>query len=258
MSYETIVVHADGPVLHVALHRPDRMNAFDWAMTGELTGLWRRAAQDRSVRVVVLTGTGRAFCSGADVGDLEGERRPRGAGVEDELAFLPGPHLEVPVIVAVNGICAGGGLHFVADADIVIASESATFVDPHVSVGQVSALEPVSLALRVPIPRLLRLALLGRGERLDAAGALACDLVSEVVADEDLVPRARELAALVTANSPAAVAATRRALRSLEARLLRSSMEEGWEAITEHWRHPDSIEGPRAFAERRAPRWAGD
>ncbi|WP_370617785.1 enoyl-CoA hydratase/isomerase family protein [Mumia sp. Pv 4-285] len=255
MTWQTMEVVRDGAVLEVRLNRPAQLNAFDWEMTGELTELWKQTAQDRSVRVVVLTGAGRAFCAGADVSDLAGARRPRGDGVGDELAFLPGPHLDVPVIVAVNGVCAGGGLHFVADGDIVIASEAASFVDPHVSVGQVSALEPVSLAFRVPVPRLLRLALLGKTERLTAKDALSIDLVTEVVAADDLDVRARELAAQIVAASPAAVAATRRAIRDVEAALLGPFMERGWTAVQAHWDHPDSSEGPVAFAERRPPRW---
>lgn len=255
MSYQTIEVRADGPVLNVILNRPERLNAFDWTMTEELTDLWRRTAGDRAVRVVVLTGNGRGFCTGADVADLEAERRPRGAGVDDELAFLPGPHLDVPVIVAVNGVCAGGGLHFVADGDIVIASETASFVDPHVSVGQVSGLEPASLALRVPLPWLMRMALLGRFERLNAHQALAANLVTEVVAAGDLGARAAEIAAQLVAGSPAAIAGTRRTLRALEHRLLRPSIEEGWLTVMSHWSHPDSVEGPNAFAERRPPSW---
>ncbi|MGH1561621.1 enoyl-CoA hydratase/isomerase family protein [Mumia sp. DW29H23] len=255
MAYETIEVERRGEVLSVRLNRPDQLNAFDWTMTAELTDLWEQTATDRTVRVVVLTGAGRGFCAGADVSDLAAERKPRGEGVEGELSFLPGPHLDVPVIVAVNGVCAGGGLHFVADADVAIASEAASFVDPHVSVGQVSALEPVSLALRVPLPRLMRLALLGKGERLSATQALAIDLVTEVVPAEELEARAHALADLVVAGSPAAVAATRRAIRDVEAQLVRPAMERGWEAVQAHWDHPDSREGPLAFAERRTPRW---
>lgn len=257
MTYQTIDTRRDGPVLHVTLDRPEQRNAFDRAMMEELTQLWQVTARDAAIRVVVLTGRGKGFCAGADVGDLAGPRRPRGEHVDDELSFLPGRSLGVPVIVAVNGVCAGGGLHFVADGDIVIASQDAWFTDPHVSVGQVSALEPVSLALRVPIPWLLRLALLGRGERLTAADALAIGLVTEVVESGQLAARAAELAGLVAANSPAAVAATRRALRSLEDHLLGTAMADGWEAIRAHWGHPDSTEGPAAFAARRVPRWQG-
>lgn len=255
MNYETIEVDHVDHVLTVRLSRPDRLNAFDQMMTRELTELWQRTSADRSVRVVVVTGSGRGFCAGAEVSDLAAERKPRGDGVADELAFLPGPQLSVPVIVAVNGVCAGGGLHFVADADIAIASEDATFVDPHVSVGQVSALEPVSLALRVPLPRLMRLAILGKTERLSARQAEAIDLVSEVVPSALLDDRARELAAMVADNSPAAVAATRQAIRDFEASLVRPALEHGWEAVQAHWDHPDAHEGPVAFVERRPPRW---
>lgn len=255
MDAKSLRARREGPVLVVELNRPDRLNAFDWAMFDELEGLWADTAADPSLRAVILTGAGRGFCAGADVSHLSGPRRPRGPGVDDELAFLPGPHLDIPVIVAVNGVCAGGGLHFVADADIAIASEAATFLDPHVTVGQVTALEPLSLALRVPLPRLMRMAVLGRAERLSAAEALAVGLVSELVPADELMSRSMELANAIAANSPAAVAASRRALRSLERSLLHGVMEDGWAAIQRHWSHPDSVEGPAAFAERRAPRW---
>jgi enoyl-CoA hydratase/carnithine racemase len=255
MNLETLTVSHDDGILWVALNRPDQLNAFDYTMTAELTELWRRMADDADLRVVIITGTGRAFCTGADLGDLAGPRRPRGEGVDGELSFLPGPHLEVPVIVAVNGVCAGGGLHFIADADIAIAGESASFLDPHVSVGQVSALEPISLAARVPLPVLLRLALLGRSERLGAQAALAAGLVTEVVPDGDLRERARALATAIVANSPAAVARTRQVIRDFEQALVHDAMEDGWVRVQSHWSHPDATEGPVAFGERRPPLW---
>lgn len=252
---ECLRVSRDGTTLVVELNRPERLNAFDTQMRDELERLWAATAGDPDVRAIVLTGVGRGFCTGADAGLLAGPRAPRGPSVDDELAFLPGPHVDVPVIVAVNGVCAGGGLHFVADADIVIASDAASFLDPHVSVGQVGALEPISLALRVPMQRLMRLVVLGRAERLDAAEAAAIGLVSEVVPADALLGRALELAGAIAANSPTAVAVSRRALRSLERRLLHDAMDEGWAAVQAHWVHPDSQEGPAAFAEKRAPRW---
>ncbi|SOD72113.1 enoyl-CoA hydratase/carnithine racemase [Jatrophihabitans sp. GAS493] len=255
MGESPLVATREGSILLVRLNRPEQLNALDWDLCAQLHRLWIETAADREVRVVVLTGAGRGFCAGADVGDLAGERRARGAGVDDELAFLPGDHLSVPVIVAVNGVCAGGGLHFVADADIAIAADQASFLDPHVSVGQVSALEPVSLALRVPLPQIARLALLGRSERWSAEHALAVGLVTEVVPPERLVERAMELANVIAANSPAAVAATRHALRSVQRRLLHDELEQGWIAVQQHWTHPDCVEGPTAFAERRPPAW---
>ena len=174
MEFTTIRVERADHVLTVTLDRPAQRNAFDWAMRGELTQLWGEVRDDADVRCVVVTGEGTAFCSGIDVGDLDDERRPAGEGIDDEIAFLPGRRIHVPVVAAVNGVCAGGGLHFVADADVVIASENAWFTDPHVSVGQVSGIEPASLALRVPLNALALLALAGRSRAVGrAAGARA-------------------------------------------------------------------------------------
>jgi enoyl-CoA hydratase/carnithine racemase len=251
---ETILVERRDAVTIVTLNRPERRNAFDAAQMERLASLWRELADDDGVRCVVLTGAGPGFCAGADMTLLEG-REEGAATAKDELAFLPGGILACPVIAAVNGVCAGGGLHFVADADIAIASDRASFIDPHVSVGQVTALEPLQLALRVRQDVLVRMALLGRHERLDAGRALDAGLISEVVPHEQLLDRALELAGQIASNSPAAVRLSRQALRSLETEILEASMERGWDLIRSHWKHPDAAEGPRAFEERREPNW---
>jgi enoyl-CoA hydratase len=118
-----------------------------------------------------------------------------------------------PVIAAVNGMCVGGGLHFVADADIVLASSNATFLDTHVSVGQVAAYELIGLARRMPFEAVLRMALVGRHERMSAERALALGMISQVVdPPERLREEAQALAEKIARNSPAAMAATKRAL----------------------------------------------
>ena len=124
-------------------------------------------------------------------------------------------HNEVwkPVIAAVNGVCAGGGLHFVADADIVIAASDATFLDPHVSVGQVTAYEAIALVRKSPMEAIVRMALIGRHERITAARAHQLGILSQVVdPPERLRERAQALAETIARNSPAAMAATKRAL----------------------------------------------
>jgi enoyl-CoA hydratase/carnithine racemase len=246
----------DDGVLTVTLNRPEKLNAWDLDLRVSLEDLWKKAAEDRSVRCIVLTGAGRGFCAGADVAALAGDRTARGGDIEAELAFLPGRVVEVPVVVAVNGVCAGGGLHFVADADICIAARSAIFVDSHVSVGQVSGIEPASLALRAPLGLIGRMALMGNAERVDAQRALAAGLVSEVVDDGALMQRAAEIARAIAAASPAAIRATRRVLRELSDELLRLAMIRGWDAVQKHWPHPDVKEGPRAFSEKRLPQWS--
>jgi len=240
--------------LVVTLDRPDRRNALNETLMDELKTLWSGHELLDGARCVVVTGAGPGFCAGADVDLLAADRDPR-LDVEDELSFLPGRRLDLPVIAAVNGVCAGGGLHFVADADVVVASSAASFLDPHVSVGQVTALEPLTLRLRMRPDVLTRMALLGRAERLDAEAAREAWLVSEVVAPEALLDRALELAARVAEGSPAAIRRSRAALRRFEDELLAAHLQAGWESIRAHWEHPDSKEGPAAFQERRAPRW---
>jgi enoyl-CoA hydratase/carnithine racemase len=252
----TLLVELEEGVLVVTLNRPDAFNALDVELMRELRELW--AKLPAGVRCIVVTGAGRGFCAGADMSLLESDRADAAASAEDELAFLPGDRVEVPVIAAVNGACAGGGLHFVADADLAIAAERASFVDPHVSVGQVTALEPLTLRLQMRPDVLTRMALLGRDEKLSAAAAREAGLVSEVVADGALLERARELAGQIAANSPAAVARSRRVIREFERGLIGERLEAGWAEIRAHWEHPDSKEGPAAFVDRRPPRWSNE
>jgi enoyl-CoA hydratase/carnithine racemase len=243
-------------VLTVTLNRPEKLNALNAELMGDLRALWAAVALRSDIRCVVVTGAGAGFCSGADLDLLGSDRHDAAAGARDELSFLPGGRLEVPVICAINGVCAGGGLHFVADADIAIAADTATFLDPHVSVGHVSALEPLTLALRMRTDALRRMVLLGSSERLDATAARAAGLVSEVVAADELTARAQVLAHAIAAASPEAVAASRRILREFEHDLLGAHLDAGWEAIRRHWSHPDAREGPAAAVERRPPDWS--
>jgi enoyl-CoA hydratase/carnithine racemase len=244
-----------GGTLVVTLNRPQAANALNDELMDALASLWRTAADRPELRSVLLTGAGTAFCGGADVAMLSAPRTRVGDTAAAELDFLPGAHLEIPVITAVNGACAGGGLHFVADADICIASSSARFLDPHVSVGQVSALEPLQLRFRMRPDILTRLVLLGRHESLSAVQAEHAGLVSEVVDPGALRDRGLELAGMIAQNSPEAVRLSRRVLRTFEERLIATDLDLGWELIRRHRSHPDATEGPTAFLEKRAPRW---
>lgn len=217
MGYETLIVERRGPVGWLIFDRPAAANAMDATMLAELERAWRALDDDPAVRAIVNTGRGRAFSTGLDVVQLarepealrEQSRRTRRAELR-----ITGWHnaVRTPVIAAVNGVCAGGGLHFVADADIVIAARGATFLDPHVSVGQVSAYETIALVRKAPAEAILRMALVGRHERIDAARAHALGLCSEVVPDDQLEARAQALAEVVAAQDPAVLAALKRAL----------------------------------------------
>lgn len=250
-----LLVQRHEHILEVTLNRPHRRNALDDSLIAELRGLWRDPERLDGVRCVVLTGAEPGFCSGADMSLLSRYRSDAPTSVSEELRFLPGLQINCPVIVAVNGVCAGGGLHFVADADIALASDDASFLDPHVSVGQVSALEPLTLLSSTSASAIKRMVLIGAAERLTATDALRAGLVSEIVARPELRDRAMQIAGAIAENSPAAVAATRRAIRSFEGSLFESALQDSWDAIRAHWDHPDAHEGPQAFIEKRAPHW---
>ena len=261
MAYETLLVERRGPVGWLVFDRPDAGNAMDATMFRELEAAWRELDDDPAVRVIVNTGNGRAFQTGVDVVQLGRDKRAlreQSRRTRDAELRLTAWHNQVwkPVIAAVNGVCAGGGLHFVADADIVLASSNASFVDPHVSLGQVSAYETIGLVRKSPMEPIVRMALTGAHERIDAARARQLGILSQVVDPPDgLRNAAQELAEKVARNSPAAMRATKQALwGALEVGLTDASRAGGG-ALVSMWGHPDQEEGPRAFAEKREPVW---
>jgi enoyl-CoA hydratase/carnithine racemase len=212
-----LLVERHGPVGWIVFDRPEAGNAMNAPMFVELPKAWRELDADPDVRCIVVTGNGSSFQTGLDMKALAKDpaslkrttQQTRDAALE-----LTGWHLGVttPVITAVNGACAGGGLHFVVDSDIVIASTSATFLDPHVSVGQASNWEAVGLTRRMPASLAARLVLIGSHERLSAQRAYEVGLVSELVEPERLRERAQQLGEVVALTDPATQRAIKRAL----------------------------------------------
>ena len=260
-DYETLIVERRGPVGWLVFDRPDAGNAMDATMMRELETAWRDLDDDPDVRAIVNTGEGRAFQTGLDVAQLARDRdalREQSRRTRDAELRLTGWHNHVrkPVIAAVNGVCAGGGLHFVADADIVIAASGASFVDPHVSIGQVSAYETIGLVRKSPAEPIFRMALVGAGERLSVERAHQLGILSQVVdPPESLRDTAQELGELIARNSPAALAATKRALWLALELGLTDACRAGAADLTSMWGHPDQTEGPLAFTERRDANW---
>jgi enoyl-CoA hydratase len=218
MQYETLLVARRGAVGWLEFNRPDAANAMNAQMMRELEEAWQELDADEAVRVIVNTGTGRAFQTGVDVAqmsrDLDALREQSRRTKRFELRFT-GWHNGVakPVIAAVNGVCAGGGLHFVADADVVIAASDATFLDPHVSVGQASVYETIALAKKSRMEAVLRMAFMGRHERISARRAYELGILSEVVdPPERLRAAAQALAELIAQRPPAELASVKRVL----------------------------------------------
>ncbi|WP_055480004.1 enoyl-CoA hydratase/isomerase family protein [Sphaerimonospora mesophila] len=262
MTYETIKIERQGRVGWLINDRPDVLNAMNNRMRDELADAWLELDRDPSVRVIVHTGEGRAFQTGADLTEVAtdgvGMQRYQDSMLDFDLSFTSW-HQKVtkPVIAAVNGLCVGGGLHFVADADVVIAASDATFFDPHVSVGQVTAIEAIGLAKKIPFEAVMRMALVGAHERMTAQRAYELGMVSQVVdPPETLREAAQELAEKIARNSPAAMAATKKALLAALELGLTDACKVGTQHLVSLWGHHDQTEGPLAFVEKREPRWA--
>jgi len=150
---------------------------------------------------------------------------------------------------------AGAGLHFVVDADIIVAAEHAVFLDTHVNVGMVGAIENIGLAKRLPLGSALRMTLCGKKFRMSAQRAHQLGLVDEVVPADKLLETADDIAHQIAANSPAAVQLSMQAIWGSLEMPYTQAMEYGWALLRMHWDHPDFKEGPRAFAEKRDPVW---
>ena len=251
-------------VATITLDRPERGNSLVPGMQRIFRAIWSAVRDDPEIRVAVLTGAGeRHFCTGFDVSEAEGEESDavfNNRPLSDAVFWSPYQNrVWKPVICAVNGLCVGGGHHFVVDSDIVLASENAQFMDTHVNVGMVGALENVGLAKRLPLGAALRMTLMGRHYRMPAQRAHELGLVDELVATPaDLLPLAYEMAAAIATNSPQAVALSKQAVWGARELGYRDALEQAWALLRLHWNHPDFVEGPRAFAEKREPRWNPD
>lgn len=260
MSYETLEVEKRGHVGWLIFNRPDALNAFNLKMAAELSEAWRQLDADDDVRVIVNTGRGRAFQTGVDVREVSdaGGMGNRNQGARPSQGGMTARTNDVwkPVICAINGLCVGGGFHFVADADIVVASRSATFMDSHVSVGQVSALEPIGLIGRMPFEAIMRMVLMGRHERFGPERAFELGLISQIFEAESFEKDVQDLADTVARNSPSTMMLSKKAIWHGLEKGREQALAYGLEAVKELWDHPDNVEGARAFAERREPDWA--
>ena len=219
METETILFeHGADHVATITLNRPDALNCFNETMAREMTWAWETVRDTDDIHAAVLRANGeRAFSTGVDI------RSDSGWFLKDNVwnSFDPGVllspklHHKVwkPVVVAVHGMCAGGGQYFVNEADIVICSDDASFFDPHANGGITSVLEPIGMMARgVPLGDVLRWALMGTEERITAETALRLGLVTEVVPRAELWDRAHAIAASIAARPPKPIQGTVRAI----------------------------------------------
>ena len=255
MAFETILFDVDAHVATITINRPDRMNATNDQCRTELGEAWGIVRDESDIRVAIITGAGdRAFSAGQDI------KATATAGIRNK---VPGSRLHhnvwKPVICALNGMVVGGGLHQVADADLVIAAEHAVLIDTHCQVGNVFALEPAVLLRRMPMSMVMQLALLGKNGKISAQRAYDIGLVNEVVPKGQLATRAREIALDIAKLSPATVQASIKAMWASLDVGLKAANDVAYRYVLQHQlTHPDYVEGMKAFAEKREPQWTVD
>jgi 2-(1,2-epoxy-1,2-dihydrophenyl)acetyl-CoA isomerase len=263
MTYKCLLYEVKDGIATLTLNRPERLNALGDTLRDDLLDAVTRASADSEVRVMVVTGAGRGFCAGGDVKAMneahEGRReRPlldRAAPSRDRvlLAMQDAPQ---PIIAAVNGAAAGAGMNLALACDIRIASTAAKFTQAFVKRG----LHP-DWGGTYFLPRVVGMAraaeLIFTGDIVDAEEALRLGIVSRVVAPEDLMPSARELAVRIAAGPPIAIRLARRALHRNSECDLREALEFETFAQNICSETEDAREGARAFVEKRAPVFRG-
>jgi crotonobetainyl-CoA hydratase len=250
----------EGAILEVTLDRP-KANAIDLA-TSRIMGLTFRAFRDDDgLRVAILrTPGGKFFCPGWDLkaaaaGDaVDGDYGVGGFGGLQEL-----PNLNKPVIAAVNGICCGGGLELALSCDLILGSEDATFALPEIRSGTVADAASIKLPKRIPYHVAMDLLLTGRW--FDAAEALRWGILREVTTQEELIPKAWELARLLESGPPLVYAAIKEVVREAENMRFQDALnritKRQLPTVDRLYSSDDQLEGARAFAEKRDPVWKG-
>ncbi|MBF8185010.1 enoyl-CoA hydratase/isomerase family protein [Nonomuraea sp. K274] len=255
----SVDIEVRGTVAEIVLNRPEAMNSIDPETRAMLHAAWERVNTDESIRVALITGAGdRAFCTGSDL-----KRTMPPAESYAQIAFGDGgDHLlkgfprDKPVIAAINGYAIGGGLEIALACDIRICSETAQFGLAEVQIGSIPGAGGTQRLTRM-IGRSTAMQMLLTGDRIDAAEAHRVGLVSEVLPAGELLRRAREVADRIARNAPLAV----RAVKRLATEGPDLPLERGLDLESYVWGllrdTEDRIEGRKAFAEKRAPRFQG-
>ena len=262
MTYEHVLLDTDEGVATITLNRPEVLNSFTMPMAAELQHALRVAAEDDQIRAVLLTGAGRAFCAGQDLSEAAPPDGSAGPEIADIVRRTYNPtvrairSLEKPVVCAVNGVAAGAGANLALACDLVLAADTAAFVQAFAKIGLIPDTGGTFFLPRlVGLARATALALLG--DRLSAADAQAMGMIHRVVESSRLLDEARALARRLATQPTRGFGLTKRAFNQSLANDLDAQLEVEAELQAEAARTADFAEGVRAFLEKRQPTFAG-
>lgn len=256
-DYEFVTTETDGHLLIVTMNRPDRMNALHPPANEELAKVFDAFAADPELWVAIITGAGdRAFCAG---NDLRWQAEGNAITVpETGFAGLTARYdLDKPVIAAVNGVAMGGGFEIALACDLIIASDNAKFALPEPKVGLAALAGGLHrLPRQIGLKKAMGMILTGR--HVPAEEGQALGFVNEVTSQEDLMARAKDWASQIMACSPMSIRASKQvAMKGLDTADFKEAFEGRYPAVSALFKSEDLMEGPRAFAEKRAPVWKG-
>jgi enoyl-CoA hydratase len=270
----TIHFEQDGHIALVTIDRPERRGAMNQEAYEQLADAWRRVIATPEIRVAVLTGVQDSYCAGADLKEFiprvaeeartRMQERPTLASRAQEagmhagaMAVLRDIDFPKPIVAAVNGPCVASGMEMLLGTDIRLASPNAVFGLPEVRRGLfASGGSTVRLPRQIPFVQAMDILLTGR--HLSAEEAVRIGLVNRVVERERLLDEALDVARVIAANSPTAVYATKRSVLEGLARSTPEAYALELAIGDEVFGSDDAVEGPRAFLEKRAPRWSDD
>ncbi len=261
MAYDLLTLEVQEGVGLICLNRPDDGNAITLEVALELLDAAGRCAADPAVRAVVLTGTGPMFCAGGDLKAFAAQGAKISLYMREvtqafHAAIARFNRMDPPVVAAVNGTAAGGGLSLALAADIVIAAESARFTMAYTRIGLVpDGASTYFLARLVGLRRAKEMVLLN--PVLSAAQALEWGLINQVAADDQVLPLALALAGKLAAGPTRSFGEAKRLILAGATESLEAQMERESQAITALSISPDGQEGLAAFLEKRTPRFTG-
>ena len=258
MPEPTLVTTSDDGVLLLRLNRPAVFNALDDGLSDALAGALETAPSMADVRVVVVTGTGSAFCAGADISGAEAHERFDVRALDRANRLVRAVvACDKPVVAAVNGVAAGVGCSLALACDLVVAASSATFLLAFSRIGLMpDGGASATVAASVGRARAMRMALLG--EPLAASEAYAAGLATHLVPDAELAATVAALAARLAAGPPLGFAATKKAINAATLPALETALERERSGQSVLLRTADAAEGMRAFTERRRPVFRGE